>query len=197
MPKFSKKSLDRLAQLDPALQSILHVAIKYGPDFTILTGHRRRREQEEAVRKGLSRVHWPNGKHNSLPSTAVDIAPWPIDWGEGKSRPARETQEAINRFRRLCSFIMGVAVGMGVELRWGGDWDRDWSELDEKGLRDFGHLEIFRKLDTPVLPQTETTEDKDLLELREQMAAPVGMKVLREGVAELLRRVYRLETRRT
>ena len=185
MPKFSKKSAEKLSQLDTDLQKVLQVAIEHGPDFTILTGHRTEAAQEEAFRKGNSKVHWPNGKHNSNPSTAVDLAPYPIDW------------KNINRFRRLCSYIQGVAAAMGVELRWGGDWDRDWSEQDEKGLRDFGHLEIFGKRIPPVGADVEDG-DLDLMAIRKALldSPTANLGHVMAPIAELLKRVARLENAR-
>ena len=130
MPIFSKASLTKIATLDPRLQRILRSAIKVGPDFTVLVGHRNKADQNHAFEHGFSKLEWPNSKHNASPSKAVDLAPWPIDW------------KNINRFRMLAGFLIGYAEGQGVTLRWGGDWDRDWRETDEKGLRDFCHFEI-------------------------------------------------------
>ena len=133
MPQFSQRSLDRISTTHPDLQKVLKEAIINGPDFTIIFGHRGEEDQEKAFREGKSRLRWPQSKHNQLPSTAVDIAPWTggIDW------------QNINAFRRLASYIMGIADANGVRMRWGGDWDRDWSEEDERSLRDFCHLELL------------------------------------------------------
>jgi hypothetical protein len=48
-------------------------------DFKILCGHREEKEQNEAFNKGNSKLKWPQSKHNSLPSLAVDIAPFPVN----------------------------------------------------------------------------------------------------------------------
>lgn len=128
MPTFSLDSEKQLATCDPRLQKVLRTAILF-VDFKVLEGHRDKASQEKAYREGKSQVRWPNGKHNSLPSKAVDIAPWPIDWSD------------TERFVAVCNFIRGIAAGMGVTLRWGGDWDSDWNVKEER-FRDYGHLEL-------------------------------------------------------
>ena len=42
---------------------------------------------------------------------AVDIAPYPIDW------------DARDDFHYLGGFVLGIAAKMGVDIRWGGDWN--------------------------------------------------------------------------
>ena len=129
MPEFSETSEQRLATCHPDLQQVLRAAIGGGPDFTVLCGHRCQEDQDRAVREGRSQVRWPHSKHNQDPALAVDIAPWPVDWDDA------------NRFRLLAGYVLGVADTLGVELRWGGDWDRDYSEADE-GFRDLPHFEL-------------------------------------------------------
>ena len=36
---------------------------------------------------------------------------------------------------------MGVADMLGVSIRWGGDWDKDYDEKDER-FRDLPHFEL-------------------------------------------------------
>lgn len=110
------------------LQLVLNAAIKY-MDFSILEGHRGKAEQDEAYRTGKSKVRFPNGKHNQVPSHAVDIAPYPLDWSD------------TERFVYFAGFIMGVAASHDVRLRWGGDWDRD-TEVEDETFRDLGHFEL-------------------------------------------------------
>lgn len=128
MPKFSWASETQLATIDPRLEKVLREAIKY-VDFRVLEGHRDKASQDKAYREGKSQVKYPFGKHNSLPSKAVDFAPWPIDWND------------TERFVLMAGFIMGIAASMGVKLRYGGDWDSDW-KLKEERFRDYGHLEL-------------------------------------------------------
>lgn len=109
---------------------MLNTAIVNGPDFTILCGYRGEEEQTNAFVEGRSSLKWPHSKHNQYPSRAVDVAPYPVDWSD------------IRRFRVVVSYILGVADALGVEMRSGGDWDRDWEESDE-WFRDGPHLELL------------------------------------------------------
>ena len=79
MAEFSKKSLDHLKTCHVDLQRLfMEVIKKY--DCSILEGYRGREEQEKAVKKGNSEKHYPESKHNKVPSLAVDVAPYPVDW---------------------------------------------------------------------------------------------------------------------
>jgi peptidoglycan L-alanyl-D-glutamate endopeptidase CwlK len=129
MPKFGKTSMKRLQTCHPDIARVLEQAIKNGPDFSILCGHRTQAEQDKVVADGMSKVAWPNSKHNSTPSMAVDIVPYPVDWND------------TNRFRVLAGYVLGIADAMGISLRWGGDWSRDFSEKDER-FRDMPHFEL-------------------------------------------------------
>ena len=129
MAHFGTRSLERLDTLHPDIQRVLKIAIQTGPDFTITGGFRGRRAQEAAFRKGNTKAHFGRSKHNAMPSLAVDLAPYPVDWND------------TNRFRFLAGYVLGVADAIGVPLRWGGDWDRDFDEKDER-FRDMPHFEL-------------------------------------------------------
>ena len=79
--------------------------------------------------QGKSKLKFPSGKHNSLPSTAVDIAPYPIVWSDH------------DKFRALANRVIGIGLALGIKLRWGGDWDGDLSFKDQT-FHDLPHLEI-------------------------------------------------------
>lgn len=111
MPSFSQKSKDKLATCHPTLQSVMNEAIKQY-DFTVLCGHRGEQEQNAAFKNGSSMLQWPKGKHNKLPSHAVDVAPYPIDW------------DNIQRFRDLAVVVKACAEELGIAITWGGDWKR-------------------------------------------------------------------------
>lgn len=127
MPEFSPRSLAQLRTCDPRLQQVMHEAINT-IDFTVLEGYRSPERQRELFEQGLSRVA-ENGTHSTNPSRAVDIAPFPIDWKD------RE------RFVLFAGFILGIAKGQGITLRWGGDWNHNFQVADER-FRDLGHFEL-------------------------------------------------------
>lgn len=138
MPRFSDISLKRLATADERLQRIFATVIQRF-DHAILEGHRDREAQDAAFARGQSKVHWPNSPHNSEPSRAIDAAPYPIDWKD------RE------RFTLFAGYVLGVADGMGVKLRWGGDWDQD-TQVKDNSFDDLCHFEIVADGDPPPRP---------------------------------------------
>ena len=132
MPKFGAASLVQLATLDPRLQRVLKAAIAYF-DFVVVEGHRGKEAQNAAFAKGLSKQRWPNGNHNSTPSRAADIAPFPIDWSEGE-RPHL-------RFAFMQGVVYACARQLGIKVRFGMDWNRSLDQRDESFL-DLPHVEL-------------------------------------------------------
>ena len=132
MPKFSRQSLEALGTCDSRLQDILKEVIKVF-DFTVVEGFRTKERQDFAVANGKSKTPWPTSKHNHVPSKAVDITPYPIDWSDIES--------AHLRYAYLAGFVMSEAIRQGVKLRWGGDWNRNKDTRDETFL-DLPHFEL-------------------------------------------------------
>ena len=128
MPAFSTRSMERLSTCDPRLVELFMEVVKVY-DCSVIEGRRSRERQDELYRTGFSRVQYPNSRHNPKPSMAVDVSPYPIDWND------RE------RFVAFGSFVRGVAYKMGVEIRWGGDWDGDF-DLKDQTFMDLVHFEI-------------------------------------------------------
>ena len=128
MPRFSKRSLGRLETCDERLQELFKEVVKRF-DCTIIEGHRGEEKQNAAYKKGNSKVKYPNGKHNKLPSIAVDVAPYPIDWSDR------------DRFNYFGGYVIGIAQQMGLNIRWGGDWDQDTKTKDNR-FDDLVHFEI-------------------------------------------------------
>ncbi len=131
MPNFSDKSLAKLATSDPRLQRVFHEVVR-NFDCTILEGHRNRERQNQMVEEGKSQVRWPDGKHNTVPSMAVDVCPYPIVWDD------RERQTLF------AGYVLATAQAMGVNLRWGGDWDRD-TEVRDNSFDDLVHFEVVEE----------------------------------------------------
>ncbi|MEQ3620554.1 MAG: hypothetical protein ABNH42_04345 [Marinobacter sp.] len=137
MPAFSNRSNERLNTCHDDLQRIMREVVKEF-DCTILCGHRDEASQNRMVAEGKSQVHWPDGKHNSMPSQAVDVAPYPINWHD------RE------RFHYFAGYVMGVAERLRQEgkirsyLRWGGDWSMD-TQVKDNRFDDLVHFEIVER----------------------------------------------------
>ena len=128
MPRFGKRSKERLATCEKDLQMVFNEVIKY-VDCSVLEGHRSKDRQNSLYEDGKTKVRYPNGRHNASPSCAVDVTPYPVDWAD------RERQTLF------AGFVLGVANQMGIELRWGGDWDQDF-EVKDNGFDDFPHFEL-------------------------------------------------------
>lgn len=128
MPSFSARSRANLETCHEDLQRLFGEVIKHY-DCTILCGHRGEEEQNEAFRQGRSQLQFPQSKHNSLPSIAVDVAPYPIDW------------DNRSRFYHFGGLVLGISIGMGIPIRWGGDWDMD-TDLNDQSFFDLPHFEL-------------------------------------------------------
>jgi peptidoglycan L-alanyl-D-glutamate endopeptidase CwlK len=105
VPKFGKRSKQRLQGVDSKLVNVLNEVCKYF-DVTVIEGLRSQERQNELVAQGKSKTKF--GKH--VQGKAVDIAPYPIDWN------------ARDDFHYLGGFVLGIASQMGINVRWGGDW---------------------------------------------------------------------------
>jgi peptidoglycan L-alanyl-D-glutamate endopeptidase CwlK len=136
MPSFSKKSLEKLSQCHPDLIRLFMEVIKYY-DCSILEGHRSEILQNTYYESGKSKVKWPDGRHNTKPSEAVDVAPYPINWDD------------IEGFKNFGDLVKKIAEGLSIEIEWGGDW---------KNFKDYPHWQLKRK-ETENDSETETDSD--------------------------------------
>ena len=87
--------------------------------------------QQELFKQGKSQkdgIHKPS-RHNYYPSLAVDVAPYPIDWKD------------LRAFAAVAKIVQEEAEALGIDIRWGGDWDRDGEWKDERFL-DMPHYEL-------------------------------------------------------
>ncbi len=128
MSRFSLLSHERLSECDSKLRALFSRVV-YGFDCSVLTGHRPEAQQTIAYLTLKSTKKWPDSKHNKMPSQAVDVGPYPINW------------EDIKRHYMFGGYVLGVAYEMGIEIRWGGDWDMDTDVHDQK-LFDLVHFEL-------------------------------------------------------
>lgn len=133
MPAFAKTSLDRLATCHPDLQRLFLEVVKH-VDCTVLCGEREKDEQEQAFKDGMSKVHWPDSKHNRKPEDppgvkAADVAPYPLDWNDKA------------RFTHFAGKVLGIAAVLGIKVRWGGDWALDGTPSNDKFF-DGPHFEL-------------------------------------------------------
>lgn len=117
---FGKSSLKQRETLHSDLQKVVDEVSKE-VNCSILCGHRGQEDQDKAYSEGKSKLRWPNSRHNTFPSEAVDLAPFPCDWGNIKS------------FKDLAVKVKEAAERVNVEIEWGGDWS---------SFRDYPHFQL-------------------------------------------------------
>lgn len=115
----SPRSERNIADVDVRLQSLCRRVALY-IDFEVLCGHRGEAEQEAAFLAKTTKLHYPHGKHNALPSRAIDVAPTYVDAGR------HINLKDIPAIARLVGFFEATAYAMGIKVRLGMDWDGDW-----------------------------------------------------------------------
>jgi peptidoglycan L-alanyl-D-glutamate endopeptidase CwlK len=135
MPSFGARSLANLATADKRLQDLFNDVVKVW-DCSVTEGHRGQAEQHAAFVAGNSKLDWPNGNHNALPSNAVDVYPYPIDMNNKEE------------FYYFAGFVMGMAQARGLKLRWGGDWNQN-KRVEDNTFNDLVHFELTDNLNKP------------------------------------------------
>lgn len=134
--KLGTTSMLRLKEVKPILRKVVERAIQLSTiDFLVSEGKRTLKRQQELYAQGRTSpgkkvTRTMNSKH--LTGDAVDLAPFvdgKADWDD------------LKKFDEIYKAMMAAAEGLGVKLRYGGDWDRD-GILREKGETDSPHFEL-------------------------------------------------------
>lgn len=106
----------------------------YPGNFIILETYRDKERQNMLNKKDKTQVRFPNSKHNKYPSKAIDLLPLQsnneVDWND---------RELLTLF---AGYGLAVAKMKNIQIRWGGDWDRD-SELKDNKFDDLYHYEVY------------------------------------------------------
>lgn len=124
MYKWGNTSKARLSQCDPRLQLICNELLKScGFDLTITCGYRGKEAQEKEFKEGRSKARFGQSKHNTLPSKAVDIVPYPINW---------DTKDY--RWWKMIATAYEVARKNNIKIRSGAFFS---------GLTDCPHIELI------------------------------------------------------
>ena len=136
MASFGRTSLARLERVHPDLVKVLQAVVKKY-DIMVLEGHRTKERQEYLYASGRTRpgpilTKTMDSRHCDDPSTAVDIAPYPLDWDD------------IEAFETMGRIVIETANELGIDVTWGADWDRDGSTADER-FRDYPHFQLTRR----------------------------------------------------
>ena len=139
MPKFGSKSRERLETCHPDLQTLFNAVIEV-VDCSFTCGYRNKEDQDKAVASGNSKAVYPKGKHNSNPSTAVDVYPYPIDFDD------------LFRFYWFAGWVLAKAkilrnVGeITHKIRWGGNWrglNNGIIDFSKNEFDDLPHFELL------------------------------------------------------
>ena len=124
-----------LEHVHPDLKLIVQYASEI-MDIALTAGHRTEKVQNKLFERGFSKLEFPHSKHNSMPSLAVDLSPYPI-----KYTPERKN---IVRHYMLAGIIRSAAKVYGLEIRWGGDFDGDFDFADQI-WDDLYHFELIHE----------------------------------------------------
>ena len=121
--KWGKSSLNNLKSCDKRLQDLANMMLARSDfDLTITCGFRGEAEQNDAFNRGVSKARFGQSKHNTFPSQAIDIVPYPINW---------DTTD--RRWQEMALNAMWCAGRLNIKIRWGGTF---------KKLADYPHFEI-------------------------------------------------------
>ena len=124
------KSMSILGQAHHDLQVVLIEAIKDSPvDFSVVEAHRSGERQNQLFEDGMTKARAGQSPHNRSPSLAVDIVPWPTGYSDESAMVY------------LAGHVMGTAKRLGIDLKWGGDWNRD-AHLSDERFKDYPHFEL-------------------------------------------------------
>lgn len=120
MAMFSKFSENNLSSLHPDLQLIHRNSISR-IDYRIQEGHRGQSRQHLAKIKKFSKADYPYSMHNTWPSLASDIVPWPFDYSE-------KSYNNNSLFKPIIDIIKEEARKLGIVLNCGIDWRGGWDK---------------------------------------------------------------------
>lgn len=134
---YSSKSKSKLETCHKDIQLIFNEVIKTF-DCTILEGHRSLERQLKLYNQGKSQINGVDkkGKHNYLPSKAVDVVAYPINWND------------TNTHYYFAGYVKGIAQILYDEgkishkIRNGADWNCN-NNIHDQNFNDLVHFEII------------------------------------------------------
>lgn len=128
--KLSKRSLNNLVGIKPALASVVTRAIQLtSVDFVVIEGLRTLKRQQELVNQGASQTL--NSKH--ITGDAVDLAAWlgTIRW-------------ELPLYFKIANAVKQAAIENNVPIKWGGAWTvtdiRQWQGTMEEAHESYVSL---------------------------------------------------------
>lgn len=128
MPKFGTRSLESLNTAHEDLQNLFKEVVKTF-DCSVIEGFRDEERQNSLYHSGYSKAKYAQSRHNVNPSNAVDVVPYPVDWDDA------------NRFYLFAGYVLSTANRLGINVKWGGDWDGDL-DIKDNLFNDLAHWEL-------------------------------------------------------
>lgn len=130
----SKTENERLGSCSEEIQVLFIELDGLGIEFQVIEGHRGKLKQDEYYDAGKSKLPWPKGEHNKIPSDACDVAPI--------------VNGRLSWDKHHCIFFAGQVLMLarlrGIKIRWGGDWDMDGECITDQQFQDLVHFEVRR-----------------------------------------------------
>ena len=137
--KWGPSSLRRRSTVHPLLRVVFDIVLR-SHDCAYMCGLRLADAQRVAYLAGNSTKLFPESRHNrsillDRPdlSDAADVAPC-IDG---------TISSTIEHCVFFAGRVMQVAENSGIELRWGGNWDRDQIVITDQKFQDLWHYEVM------------------------------------------------------
>ena len=135
MPVYGKRSNEVRDTLHPHLKRVFDQVLKHY-DHALLEGHRSEETHKKYVKQKRTRVPYSKTMHRFNPSRAVDATPWPIPdkWGDISWKERA-------KFYHFAGIVKATAFDMGINIRWGGDWNQN-NDFDDQTFDDLVHFEL-------------------------------------------------------
>lgn len=118
-------SLAKLKECHPDLIKLINRVDEIYP-VHVICGHRNEADQNKAFEEKKSKLKFPDSKHNSKPSKAVDVVPDP------DRNPKTISWVDLTQYEIMCLAIEAAADELEIKIRLG----RDFS------FKDFPHVEL-------------------------------------------------------
>ena len=141
---FGTRSNAKLMTCHDEIVLVMGEALKMTPpsiDITIVHGFRDKTTQN-GIDPRFTTKRWPASYHNATDdageprSDACDFAPYVTLRSGKKGIPWTD----VKLFSYVAGIIQAAANKLGIEITWGGDFDRDGSTEDQT-LADVGHIQ--------------------------------------------------------
>lgn len=130
---FNTRTETNLKEVDPRLVKVWTEVNKI-ISITVIEGKRSKARQAELFARGASKKL--DGKHCEEPfSLATDTVPSDFNWSY-----AADWKE-LRKLYFLAGIVKSVSLQLGINIRWGGDWDSD-NDFADQTFNDLVHFEI-------------------------------------------------------